>query len=275
MAKLKPDYINWVLTLNATQAQEEFHKLEKDNKELQKQTNASRKAMAQLEAEGKKGSMEWNNLRKSIDQNSRAMAQNRAKMDELAKRFDLTSMSVSQLKKRLKELQREFNNTSKATDPKRYKELQQEIGRTQQALYQATGQTDKLKNSFISLTKMKQMIIGFFTAISVTVLGLVVGSFKNAFSLIVEFEKANSRLASILGTTRDGIRDMEAAARQLGATTSYSAAEVTSLQIELAKLGFGKEQILQMEGAILKFAKAVDTDLASALSLARPCAYLT
>ena len=55
MAKLKPDYINWVLTLNATQAQEEFHKLEKDNKELQKQTNASRKAMAQLEAEGKKG----------------------------------------------------------------------------------------------------------------------------------------------------------------------------------------------------------------------------
>ena len=147
-------------------------------------------------------------------------------------------------------------------------ELQQEIGRTQQALYQATGQTDKLKNSFVSLTKMKQMIIGFFTAIGVTVLGLVTGSFKNAFNLIVEFEKANSRLASILGTTRNGIRDMEAAARQLGATTSYSAAEVTSLQIELAKLGFGKEQILQMEGAILKFAKAVDTDLASASAFA-------
>lgn len=88
MAKLKPDYINWVLTLNATQAQEEFHKLEKANKELQKQTNASRKAMAQLEAEGKKGSTEWNNLRKSIDQNSRAMAQNRAMMQEVSKRFD-------------------------------------------------------------------------------------------------------------------------------------------------------------------------------------------
>lgn len=268
MAKLKPDYINWVLTLNATQAQEEFHKLEKANKELQKQTNANRKAMAQLEAEGKKGSAEWNNLRKSIDQNSRAMAQNRAKMDEVAKRFDLTSMSVNQLKKRLKDLQREFNSTSKASDPKRYKELQQEINKTQQALYRATGQTDKLKNGFLSLTKMKQVIIGFFTAIGMTVLGLVVGSFKNAFNLIVEFEKANSKLAAILGTTKNGIKELEAAARQLGATTSYSAAQVTSLQIELAKLGFGKEQILQMEGAILKFAKAVDTDLASASAFA-------
>ncbi len=268
MAKLKPDYINWVLTLNATQAQEEFHKLEKANKELQKQTNANRKAMAQLEAEGKKGSAEWNNLRKSIDQNSRAMAQNRAKMDEVAKRFDLTSMSVNQLKKRLKDLQREFNSTSKASDPKRYKELQQEINKTQQALYRATGQTDKLKNGFLSLTKMKQVIIGFFTGIGMTVLGLVVGSFKNAFNLIVEFEKANSKLAAILGTTKNGIKELEAAARQLGATTSYSAAQVTSLQIELAKLGFGKEQILQMEGAILKFAKAVDTDLASASAFA-------
>lgn len=158
MAKLTPDYISWVLTLNATQAQEEFHKLEKANKELQKQTNANRKAMAQLEAEGKKGSVEWNNLRRSIDQNSRAMAQNRAKMDEVAKRFDFASMSVNQLKKQLKDLQREFNSTSKATDPKRYKELQREIDKTQQALYRATGQTDKLKNGFLSLTKMKQII---------------------------------------------------------------------------------------------------------------------
>ena len=94
------------------------------------------------------------------------------------------------------------------------------------------------------------------------------GAFKDAFNLIVEFEKANAKLAAILGTTKEGIKDMEAAARQLGATTSYSAAQVTGLQIELAKLGFGKDQILQMEGAVLKFAKAVDTDLASAAAFA-------
>lgn len=268
MAKLKPDYINWVLTLNATQAQEEYHKLEKANKELQQQTNATRKAMAQLEAEGKKGSTEWANLRRSIDQNSRAMAQNKAKMAEVSKRFDLTTMSVSQLKRRLKELKNDFNSTSRATAPTRYKQLRSEINRVQTALDRADASARGLRGSFFSLTKMKQTLIGFFTGIGMSIFALIAGSFRDAFNLVVEFEKANSKLAGILGTTRDGIKDMEAAARQLGATTTYTAAEVTGLQIELAKLGFGKEQIIQMEGAILKFAKAVGTDLSSAASFA-------
>ena len=106
--------------------------------------------------------------------------------------------------------------------------------------------------------------MGFFNGVGLTIVALITGAFQNAFNLIVEFEKANSKLAGILGTTRSGIKELTDAARQLGATTSYSAAEVTNLQIELAKLGFAKEQILQMEGAVLKFAKAVDTDLASA-----------
>lgn len=42
-SKLSPDYIKWVLQLNATQAQEEYHKLEKANKSLQAETAATRK----------------------------------------------------------------------------------------------------------------------------------------------------------------------------------------------------------------------------------------
>ena len=268
MAKLKADYINWVLTLNATQAQEEFHKLEKANKDLQKETNANRKALAQLTAEGKKGTAEWNNLKKSIDDNSKAMAQNHAKMDEVMKRMDLSTMSVSQLRKRLKELKREFDSTSKATDPKHYKDLRNEITRLQAAIDKANASARGLLGGFFSLTKMKQTLIGFFNGVGLTIMSLVTGSFRNAFNLIVDFEKANSKLAGILGVTKNEIKDMEAAARQLGATTVYSAAQVTGLQIELAKLGFAKDQILQMEAAVLKFAKAVDTDLSRASAFA-------
>ena len=53
--KLEPDYIKWVATLDSTQAQQEFQKLDKGCGELQKQTNAARKAMAELEAQGEKG----------------------------------------------------------------------------------------------------------------------------------------------------------------------------------------------------------------------------
>lgn len=40
---LKPDVIEWILKLNTSQVQEEYHKLEKENKNLQSQLNANRK----------------------------------------------------------------------------------------------------------------------------------------------------------------------------------------------------------------------------------------
>ena len=65
-SRLTPDYIEWVLKLNADQAAKEMHKINEANRELAKQQDAARQAMAKLEAEGKKGSKEWQNLNKSV-----------------------------------------------------------------------------------------------------------------------------------------------------------------------------------------------------------------
>lgn len=65
-SRLSPDYIEWVLKLNADQASREIHKLHEANKELSRQQNAARQAMTKLEAEGKKGLKEWQNLKKSV-----------------------------------------------------------------------------------------------------------------------------------------------------------------------------------------------------------------
>lgn len=48
MAKLTPDYIKWVLQLDTTQTQQEYRRLEKENKGLQQQMKATRKSMAEL-----------------------------------------------------------------------------------------------------------------------------------------------------------------------------------------------------------------------------------
>ena len=71
--KLQPDVIEWILKLNSTQAQEEYHKLEKANRELQKENNATRKAMVELEKQGKKGSQEWKNLKGAIDRDRKSV----------------------------------------------------------------------------------------------------------------------------------------------------------------------------------------------------------
>jgi len=48
-----------------------------------------------------------------------------------------------------------------------------------------------------------------------------------------DFEKANSKLAGVLGSTKAGIAGLTDEARRLGATTAYTASEVTGLQVEL------------------------------------------
>jgi hypothetical protein len=45
MAKLKPDYIEWVLTLNASDAQKEIHNLSEKNKELRDSNKEIKKAL--------------------------------------------------------------------------------------------------------------------------------------------------------------------------------------------------------------------------------------
>ena len=75
----------------------------------------------------------------------------------------------------------------------------------------------------------------------------LIGLMKDGVRVAMDFEEANSRLAAILGTTADKTKDLQIQARQLGSETKYKAAEATELQIELAKLGFTAEEIMNMD----------------------------
>lgn len=267
-SRLSPDYIEWVLKLNADQASREIHKLNEANKELSRQQNAARQAIVKLEAEGKKGSKEWQNLKRSVKEYGDQIRANNEKQKLLETRLNANQKTAEQLKKRLKDLRNEFSKTSKAIDPKRYKELSREIDATQKAYLRATGASKGFLGSLISFSKMKTVITGFFMGLGQQLAMSVVAGFGKAARTIVEFEQANSKLAGVLGSTKAGISDLTNEARRLGATTAYTASEVTDLQTELAKLGFSKDQIKAMEEPVLRFAVAVGTDLGSAATVA-------
>lgn len=82
-----------------------------------------------------------------------------------------------------------------------------------------------------------------------------------------EYQKAVSVLQSITGSTKEGLKELTEQARQLGATTTYTATEVIQLQTELAKLGYGKQDILNMTDSVLYFAQATGASLADASSM--------
>lgn len=102
-----------------------------------------------------------------------------------------------------------------------------------------------------------------FTSVAAAA-ALIGKTLKDATGTIMDFEAANSQLASVLGTNLKGVERLTTAAKDLGRNTQYTASEVTSLQTALARLGFSAEQITAMQDPVLRFAAAVGTDLGSA-----------
>lgn len=268
MAKLKPDYIEWVLTLNASDAQKEIHNLSEKNKELRDSNKDLKKKMTELIATGKAGGKQWKNLTDRLNSNNKAISENNKKIAECEKRLDKTTMSANQLARKANALRKELRDTVKSLQPEKYAALEKELKEVEKAYGQATKKAEGFGGSLLSLNKIKTVLAGVFVTIGAMITGQIVGGLRDAISTIIEFEKKNSTLAAILGTTKKSIKDLTDEARRLGATTFYTAAQVTALQIELAKLGFFKEDIKAMTPSVLKFAKAVDTDLASAATLA-------
>lgn len=111
--------------------------------------------------------------------------------------------------------------------------------------------------------QMKSSVLGFAAALGIGGAGL-----RNYIETVGNFEASLSKLSAILGTVPGKIKDLTDNAKKLGETTKYTAAEATNLQIELAKLGFSRDEILATTETVLKFAQATDSGLAEAAALA-------
>lgn len=97
-------------------------------------------------------------------------------------------------------------------------------------------------------------------------LGLAFGGgmiFRNVIGTIKDFDQAQANLSAVLGVTRDGMSGLTEQAKQLGATTRFTAGEVSALQLEFAKLGFTQAQIEGVTDATLSLASATNSDLAT------------
>ena len=268
MAKLNNDKIAVELDLKAQKAQEEIHRLTKATDALRKQNAEHRKEISRLAATEGDHSAEIKRLNETIQANTREIEANKRAMETERQKIDISRMSAAQLGKELKNLKRELNNTSKATNPKRYRELEDQIRCTEKALAEAQRSTRGFLTSLLSLDKIATSIKGFFMGLGMVIMTLVIGAFKQLTNIIQDFERANSKLASVLGTTIDGVSRLTDQAKYLGRTTTATASEVTGLQTELAKLGFTQDVIEKLTPSVLKFAKAVDTDLSSAAAFA-------
>lgn len=118
-------------------------------------------------------------------------------------------------------------------------------------------------------SSVSNMIKGFVGAQAImNGIQRLIGLFQQGIHSVIDFEAENSKLAAILGTTSKNVKELTTDARRLGAATKYTASQATALQIELAKLGFSRDEILQSTEYVLKFAQATGSELPDAAALA-------
>lgn len=128
-----------------------------------------------------------------------------------------------------------------------------------------------MKEVFASDMPMAQKAMQAFQVGLIGLVGVIIAVGKALTGLVktnAEFEQANANLATVLGKTRSDITNLTSTALQLGRTTQWTASQVTQLQTELAKLGFGEGSIIAMQEHVLAFATAMGADLGEAATMA-------
>lgn len=113
-----------------------------------------------------------------------------------------------------------------------------------------------IQKAFLKIYAAWMVIRGVFNAL------------KGGVEKIRDFEQANANLGTIVGANADELKRLTDSALELGRTTEYTASQVTQLQTELAKLGFGPQSIETMQKPVLQFATAVGASLSDAAALA-------
>lgn len=94
--------------------------------------------------------------------------------------------------------------------------------------------------------------------------GAIVSVFRNAGQVSIEFSKAQSNLAAVLGKSKEEIRALTNDAIRYGSVTKFTASQVTELQTEFAKLGLTEKQIQASTKAALDLAAATNAELGPA-----------
>ena len=191
----------------------------------------------------------------SHEQAERAIENHEEAIRMLTKEHSLQNMTLKELRKNAALTRIALQNAAPGSE--NFKKLQRELAAT----------TARIKELNAGAKATKGIFSGWGAAILASV-AVVSRAVKGLVSRIADFEQANVNLATVLGKPVAEIEALTRSAKDLGATTRYTASEVTGLQTELAKLGFTPDQILSMEKPVLNFATAVGTDLPSAAQLA-------
>lgn len=190
--------------------------------------------MAQYGNSVKKVQSEISNLKKQIIEQNDALRKKKITDAEHKANIDKLYASMRQLQT----AQRQYNNL---------------LGQTTAQTSAASKSVNMLTTSFNKLGAVLGVSFGLYGVFRVL---------SSSIKTIAEFDLAQKKLQSVLGETSEGMKELSKSAIDLGKNSIFGAKGISELQIELAKMGFTKNEIIAMQGAINDLAIATQEDLA-------------
>lgn len=233
------------------EAEEQIYKVEQQReKALQQQMNTEKKVrveserLAKIEAKRTKGLKDQNNAYKQLVIKTRDQKNESKKLG--AELLKLES-SGKRNTKEYRKLATSFDKVTRSAQKgdKALKKLDGQVGDNFRNVGNYSKGLSKLKGGFASL-------------------GLAMGGamiIRDVFNVIKDFDQAQANLASVLGVSRDKMKALTDQAKELGATTRFTASQVSELQLEFSKLGFTQSEIEGMTESTLLLASATGSEL--------------
>lgn len=241
----------------------------KDLKVIKELTEAINKQKVQLTSP---------ELNKRLDAITKITRLERQLANEKKKQIKAQEKANNERKESLGLLGKQRQEVTRLRKAQRFAQTEEELKDINRQLLQATRNVRKFgaagkqsTNTFgaairsfgFKFNLLSDVISGVGFALSSGLRNALVGTVE----IFKDFEQANANLAAVLGTTIDKTGALQENAKQLGATTAFTASQVTELQTEFAKLGFTETEILGVTDATLNLAAAAGTDLANAASI--------
>lgn len=122
------------------------------------------------------------------------------------------------------------------------------------------GQVQGAEKELLKMNRSMQSIgVNLSAALTLPIAAFAATATKTA----AEFGFIQAKIAGLSGSS-SVIEGLSNSARQLGRDTIFTAAEVSNLQLELVKLGLREREIKAVQDQAVRFAQALDIDLAQA-----------
>lgn len=205
----------------------------------------------------------------------------REQSDILTRQFKTQEQKVKELRHRYEESARAKGEDNEQTKrlASQYNNAQAQMNRTEEQLKRLNAEIKRQESPWTQLgekmdtTGRKMQTVGrgmtstgrkLTTRVTAPILGLAAGALKVG----MDFEEGMSKVQAISGATGDNLVELEEMAREMGATTRFSATEAADGMSYLAMAGFEVEEIMDTMPGLLDLAASANMDLGRAADIA-------